>query len=314
MKLSVIICTHNPRPDYLNRTLNGLQQQTLPLQEWELLLVDNGSTIPVRERFDLDWHPFSRVVAEDELGLTPARLRGIKETKSELLVFVDDDAVLASDYLEQALAIENTQSQVGAWGGSIELEFESPPAEWTRVHWPRLAMRQVSAPLWSNFTGYPDTTPWGVGMCLRRVVAEEYRLRVLADPLRRALDRSGTSLVSGGDDDMARTSHSLGLATGLFPQFRLTHLIPPGRLDEDYLLRLVEGQSYSGVIIGALHAGGHEIPRISPMRRRVGRLRRLLTMRSRARRFFEARLRGQQQAVADLARLTEESEDSTCKN
>jgi glycosyltransferase involved in cell wall biosynthesis len=303
LKISVIICTHNPLPLYLTRTLEGLRKQTLRPDHWELILVDNSSNPPISGRFDLTWHPKAVVAVETKLGLTPARIRGITEASNDLLVFVDDDAVLATNYLEQACSIAKSHPQLGAWGGSINLEFEVPPPEWTRPHWPRLAMRTVDAPLWSNFIGYPDTTPWGVGMCLRRKVAEEYRRRVSADPLRQRLDRSGTSLVSGGDDDMARTSHSLGLATGLFPVFTLTHLIPPGRLEEDYLLRLVEGQSYSGVIVQALHGGKDRIPRISPIRGRLGRLKRLFTMRPRIRRFFEARLRGEQKAISDLSRI-----------
>jgi len=43
MRLSVIICTHNPREDYLRRTLEAFEKQTLPRDQWELQLVDNAS-------------------------------------------------------------------------------------------------------------------------------------------------------------------------------------------------------------------------------------------------------------------------------
>jgi glycosyltransferase involved in cell wall biosynthesis len=77
--LSVIICTHNPRHDYLRPVLDGLGRQTLPLNQWELLLVDNASKENLAERFDLSWHPHAHQIREHELGLTPARLRGIGE-------------------------------------------------------------------------------------------------------------------------------------------------------------------------------------------------------------------------------------------
>ena len=39
MKLvPVIVCTHNPRLDYLRRTIGGLKRQTLSPEQWELLL------------------------------------------------------------------------------------------------------------------------------------------------------------------------------------------------------------------------------------------------------------------------------------
>ena len=105
LNISVILCTHNPRKDYLRRVLAGLRAQTLPLHQWELLLVDNASAASLAGRFDLSWHPNARHVREEELGLTPARLRGIREASGAILVFVDDDTVLAPDYLEQALTV-----------------------------------------------------------------------------------------------------------------------------------------------------------------------------------------------------------------
>ena len=55
--LSVIICTHNPRFEYFDRVLNALKGQTLPLEQWELVIIDNASVEPLCERVDLNWHP-----------------------------------------------------------------------------------------------------------------------------------------------------------------------------------------------------------------------------------------------------------------
>jgi glycosyltransferase involved in cell wall biosynthesis len=41
--ISVITCTHNPRQDYLDKVLTALKAQTLSLDQWEYLLVDNAS-------------------------------------------------------------------------------------------------------------------------------------------------------------------------------------------------------------------------------------------------------------------------------
>src|ERR1700693_2808936 len=95
--LSVIICTHNPRPEYFAKCIKALQTQTLSLDKWELLLIDNASDSAKAPRPDLAWHPRARLVCELRLGLTPARLRSIHEAISGLLVFVDDDNVLDSD-------------------------------------------------------------------------------------------------------------------------------------------------------------------------------------------------------------------------
>ena len=91
---SVIICTHNPRSDYFARVLDGLRNQTLPLDKWELLIVDNASRVPLASNWDISWHPATRHILESRLGLAPARRRGIQEASADLIIFVDDDNVL----------------------------------------------------------------------------------------------------------------------------------------------------------------------------------------------------------------------------
>ena len=76
MQISVIVCTHNPRPHYLTRVLEALRDQTLPIEQWELLIIDNASHQPLTETsWDLSWHPRARIVREEELGIAAARVR-----------------------------------------------------------------------------------------------------------------------------------------------------------------------------------------------------------------------------------------------
>jgi glycosyltransferase involved in cell wall biosynthesis len=60
MDLTVVICTHNPRQDYLDRVLHALQVQTLAVDRWELLVIDNASKLSVANRIDVSGHPHSR--------------------------------------------------------------------------------------------------------------------------------------------------------------------------------------------------------------------------------------------------------------
>src|SRR5262249_46007012 len=115
IELSVIICTHNPRKDYLRRVLEALRKQNLCTERWELLLVDNASDVCVSEEWDLSWHPEARHMLEAELGLASARRRGIREATSDLLVFVDDDNVLDPDYLSEAIRVKNEWPMLGVW-------------------------------------------------------------------------------------------------------------------------------------------------------------------------------------------------------
>ena len=249
--ISVIICTHNPRADYLTRTLGALKAQTLPKEQWELLVIDNASKEPLANSWNLSWHSNARHVREDEIGLTPARFRGIREAAAEVLVFVDDDNVLAPDYLSNALKLTHSHPWVGAFGGNIGGEFETKPESWAEIMFPFLAIIPVKHEEWAfgSGTDAQRCAPCGAGMVIRKIVAAHYAKISASAPLRHGLDRKGTSLVSAGDVDMALSACSLGLAVGRFPQLQMTHLIAAKRLKRDYLLQLAEETAFSNAVL-----------------------------------------------------------------
>jgi glycosyltransferase involved in cell wall biosynthesis len=246
--LSIIICTHNPRSEYINRTLAALKAQILPLDQWELLIVDNASDRSLASELDLSWHSQVRVIREDKLGLTPARLRGIREAHNDIFVFVDDDNVLCSDYLERVFKIAQTWPMLGAWGGQCLPDFEVEPEAWTEEFWEYLGIRRFDRDLWSNLPLW-ETTPIGAGLSVRRSVAETYATSLMSDSRRTSLDRQGNLLLSCGDMDFAYTACDMGLGIGIFTALKLTHLMPPNRLEESYLLRMVEQSVYSRVML-----------------------------------------------------------------
>ncbi len=244
-EISAIICTHNPQPAYLRRVLDALKDQSLPKQQWELLLIDNASNEPLASTWDLSWHPLARHIREDELGLTPARLRGIKESKAALLVFVDDDNVLQSDFLANTLQIAVDFPFLGAWGGNVEGDFEGEIPDWLKPHLHALAVREVDRDYWSNYYADNRSMPFGAGFCIRKLVATAYAQALVSRPASKNLGRKGASLVSGEDIDMALTAYDSGYGTGLFRKLRTTHIIPKGRMTLEYLCRLLEGIEYS---------------------------------------------------------------------
>jgi hypothetical protein len=170
-----------------------------------------------------------------------------------LIVFVDDDNVLDKDYLANALNIYDEYPFLGAFGASIEAEFEVDPPLSIRPYLEKLAIRPTSRDHWSNAKRWSEATPFGAGMCVRREVAELYLERVQSDRFRLTLDRKGTGLNGGGDIDLAWTSVSLNKGTGCFARLRLRHLIPKERLTESYIERLEAGSGYTEMILDYAH-------------------------------------------------------------
>ena len=244
--VSVILCTHNPRSDYLSRVLAALRGQTLPAEQWEFLLLDNASKRPLAETVDISWHSRGRHIREDKLGLTSARLRGIQESGGELLVFVDDDNVLAPDFLVRCMAISVQRPYVGVFGaGLLEPEFEVQPPAKLRPHLNHLALRSTQFALWSNNLKDCQSTPYGAGLCVTRQLANFYRKFVEDLGVSAVLDRRGERLFCGGDDVFSRVAARLGLAFGVFPELRITHLISARRLQEYYFLQLIHDHALS---------------------------------------------------------------------
>jgi len=178
-----------------------------------------------------------------------------------VIVFVDDDNVLAPDYLERAVEISEAWPRLGAWGGNIVLEYEDPSLRLPAELEPLLCARLVDAPVWSNVQNHHSSTPWGAGLCVRREVAVAYLQRLEAEPDRRQLDPVGSQMRFGGDTDMVYTGLEMGYGKGVFPELSLTHLIPAGRCQPDYLERALEAHGYSSGLHMWLDSGRAERPR-----------------------------------------------------
>lgn len=236
--ITVVIPTHNPKTEFLYRTLAALRNQSLSLDEWQLLIIDNASPEAVNPAC-ISWHPCARVVQEKNLGLTHARLRGIVEAEHELLVWSDDDNLLAPDYLAKAAEAFANSPKMGAAGGKSIPEYQEEPPDWYRSDLAPLGCRdlgdQPKLARWNpNHPEYPSGAPIGAGLVIRREALLPWAEAVRSDPRRLALGRKGSSLTSGEDNDINLCVLRQGWELAYLPQLSLIHLIPPGRLSFDY--------------------------------------------------------------------------------
>lgn len=257
--LSVIVPTHRPHAGRLQRTLAGLRRQTLPASDWELLVIDNASPNPIDDSALAAGPVNQRVVREEELGLTSARRRGFAEARGDFAVLVDDDNELAADYLAQVLALFARHTHVGLLGGKVVPEYEVTPPAWAEPFRPLLALRDlgnealISHGLRPTGTGpnvYPACAPVGAGMALRRAAWQAWLDRAGSSAIS---DRRGNELTSSGDNDIVLAAMRLGWEVAYFPELSLTHLIPAGRLEAEYLARLSYGTEKSWMRVLTRH-------------------------------------------------------------
>lgn len=248
LDLSVVLCTYNPRFPELTRVLDALRAQTLPLERWELVVIDNNSSPPlVAADLDAGRGLPIRLVRETRQGKVPAHRRGILEARSDLLVLVDDDNVFDPDYLERALAIARAQPELGAFGGIARPAIPGGPLMgWQRRLLPFIGVRDYGPdPIVSREDRWGPWEPIGAGMVVRRRVGLEFVRVVDAVPEASELDRIGRAVLSAGDSLLARLSYPLGLACSYQPSLAFDHLIPRSRVGIHYLRRMMYGHGRS---------------------------------------------------------------------
>lgn len=131
--ISVIIPTYN-RGDTLLKTLASIEQQAYPNDEFEVILIDDGSTDETFRRID-EFRKSStlnlRYYCQENAGPARARNKGIENAKGEIVFFCGDDALLARNLLNQH-ALSHKKRPGHAVLGWTLWDEESNPTEFMR--------------------------------------------------------------------------------------------------------------------------------------------------------------------------------------
>lgn len=99
--ISIIIPVYNSSK-YLPRCVDSILRQTY--NDWELILVDDGSTDgseDICDEIEKKIKSKVRVIHQANQGASAARKVGIECSKGEWLAFVDSDDIVEEDYLER---------------------------------------------------------------------------------------------------------------------------------------------------------------------------------------------------------------------
>ena len=101
MDISVVIAAHNQR-DRLRLVLSGLAVQSFSEGEFEVIVVDDGSTDGTGDFLrDYEHIPIKVIPLHTNVGRCRARNIGIAESRGDLIAFLDGDALPGPDWLAQ---------------------------------------------------------------------------------------------------------------------------------------------------------------------------------------------------------------------
>lgn len=160
-RVAVVVPT-SQRPDRLRRMVAALEKQTLPVNEWEVVVVDDCSpddTPEVLAGLTADTHLALRALRTDrKAGPAAARNLGWRSTTAEVVAFIDDDCVPSPEWLAGGLALFDGAAEIGIVQGRTRRATHDNPGG------VRTVVREVLQP-----------SPWfeGCNLFVRRRALEE---------------------------------------------------------------------------------------------------------------------------------------------
>ena len=220
------------------RAIASVVSQLPPLGDTtEFLIVDNNSEPPLCGAAYLQSVP-AQIIREPIQGLMAARETAIRRARGKVVLFLDDDNILAPGYLS-GVANAFDDPTLGIISGGVFPEYESTPPAWLREFEAYLAVRPYARDLVVNTTGLPYTGhfPIGAGMAIRRTLAIDYLAD--AEGTNRIEGRKGHALSSCEDLDLDFFALYRGYHLRVVGALRLTHVIPARRCTEAYISQLV---------------------------------------------------------------------------
>lgn len=125
--ISLVICTYN-RDKYLPEALESIKLQSASADSFQLIIVDNKSTdntASIAQNFILNNpHLNVKYALETNKGLSFARNRGVAEADAPVLCYLDDDAILSTQYVDEMISFFTAHPFAVGVGGKVIPKYE----------------------------------------------------------------------------------------------------------------------------------------------------------------------------------------------
>jgi glycosyltransferase involved in cell wall biosynthesis len=225
-EVSVVVSTYSKdRLSYLLDCIESLRNQSFKPVEVVLVLDPVPDLVEFyKSRLSED----AKIVVSENCGLSNARNAGIRSARSEIIAFVDDDAVADVNWLENLVKNYEDPMVVGV-GGVIRPLWESGSPAWFP--------EELNWVIGCSYKGLPENrayvrNPIGCNMSFRRDVFN------LVGYFRSDVGRFGKKLLAGEEADFSiRVYKRISGAKIVFePNAVVYHRINKNRLSLRYLL------------------------------------------------------------------------------
>jgi len=214
--------------------LQSIAQNDFPTDLYEIVLINNNCTDQTEEKCKLFQQDYPQVnfryFVETEQGLSHARNRGIKEVKGDILIYVDDDALVNKEYLSAYYELFLNEKNLYAAGGPIIPIYEAEPPKWMSF----FTKEMLTGYLYQgNKIGkFKRRYPGGGNAAYRKEVFEKTGLFNVE------LGRKGDNLVGSEEKDIFDKMTEMNLLFLYHPNAILYHIIPEKKLTNEYFNQL----------------------------------------------------------------------------
>ena len=115
---SVIIVTYNTNQKLLSQNLDSLKKQLN--NKFEIIIIDNSDKTDIKSI--VSSYSLEYIKLNKNYGLSLARNVGIKFAKGDIVIFLDDDAIPAPDFIEEHLNAYREHDIFGLRGKAIPVK------------------------------------------------------------------------------------------------------------------------------------------------------------------------------------------------
>lgn len=131
--ISIIVPVYNGLP-HVERCIESILHQSF--ENWELIIIDDGSTDGTSELLDVYAVKFNQVhvIHQQNAGVSSARNRGIEAAKGEFLVFQDADDSMDADLLEGLFNVAHKNADLDMVLCGIRVHDSNGTREYPPIH------------------------------------------------------------------------------------------------------------------------------------------------------------------------------------
>jgi glucosyl-dolichyl phosphate glucuronosyltransferase len=262
-RITACICTRN-RPDYVRDCLEGLREQSVGLDRFDVVVVDSGSGPQSARRLAglVAGLANARLVRVERGGVSLARNAGAVAAETEYVAYIDDDAIPADDWIATIeRGIAEVDPRPAVLGGRILPRWEASLPEW----WPEQLRGVLSIIEFEGSGEYrgpaipASLAPYGANMVVQRAAM------LAMGGFGTGIGRQGDVLLSDEDVQLAWQLQNAGHSARYDSRVVVWHRIQARRLTPAWLLSRLYWQGASTVLtrrlLGEAGAVWRELPR-----------------------------------------------------